>query len=112
MILSPRAVHCAVLLAVVMLSLAVLYADGRGAVPGGRADHRLHRRGADALPVRHHDRRGERRPTRSRETIRGQRLWATAWPPSALLVLLTLVVGHAAIGPAAARLSQLRGDAT
>ena len=33
--------------------------DGRRAVPGGRADHRLHRRGADALPVRDHDRRGE-----------------------------------------------------
>ena len=30
---------------------------GRGAVPGLRADHRVHRRGADAVPVRPHDRR-------------------------------------------------------
>ena len=60
MVLARRAVHCAVLLAVVMLSLAVLYAIARCAVPGLRADHRLHRRGADAVPVRAHDRRGER----------------------------------------------------
>ena len=35
-----------------------------------------------------------------RETIRGQRLWA-GLAAIALLVLLTLIVGHAAIGPAA-----------
>ena len=34
------------------------------------------------------------------ETIRGQRLWA-GLAAIALLVLLTLIVGHAAIGPAA-----------
>ena len=43
-----------------------------------------------------------------RETIRGQRLWA-GLAAIALLVLLTLIVGHAAIGPAAPAYRQLRG---
>jgi NADH-quinone oxidoreductase subunit J len=99
MVLARRAVHCAVLLAVVMLSLAVLYAlDGApflafvqvivytGAVlmlflfvlmiVGISA--------ADSVV----------------ETIRGQRLYA-AIAGIFLLVLLTLVVGHAAIGKGA-----------
>ncbi len=99
MILVPKAVYCAVLLAVVMLSLAVLYALQNapflafvqvivytGAVlmlflfvmmiVGITA--------ADSIV----------------ETIRGQRVFA-ALAGIALLVLLTLVVGHAAIGAAA-----------
>jgi len=100
MVLSPKAVHCAVLLAVAMLSLAVLYALAgapflafvqvivyTGAVlmlflfvlmiVGVTS--------ADALV----------------ETIRGQRVWAVL-AAIGLLVLLLLVIGHAAIGPAAA----------
>jgi NADH-quinone oxidoreductase subunit J len=100
MIIASRAVHCAVLLAVVMLSLAILYAlqDApflafvqvivyTGAVlmlflfvlmiVGVSA--------ADSLV----------------ETIRGQRL-AAAVAGIGLLVLLSLVVGHAALGPTAA----------
>jgi len=100
MVLSPKAVHCAVLLAVAMLSLAVLYALAgapflafvqvivyTGAVlmlflfvlmiVGVTS--------ADALV----------------ETIRGQRVWAVLLAIG-LLVMLLLVIGHAAIGPAAA----------
>ena len=100
MVLARKAVHCAVLLAVVMLSLAVLYALAgapflafvqvivyTGAVlmlflfvlmiVGVTS--------ADALV----------------ETIRGQRVWAVL-AAIGLLVLLLLVIGHAAIGPAAA----------
>ena len=99
MVMSRKAVHCAVLLAVVMLSLAVLYALAgapflafvqiivyTGAVlmlflfvlmiVGVTS--------ADALV----------------ETIRGQRVWAVLLAIG-LLVMLLLVVGHAAIGPAA-----------
>jgi NADH-quinone oxidoreductase subunit J len=97
MVLARRAVMCAVLLAVVMLSLAVLYAMAdapflafvqiivyTGAVlmlflfvimiVGVSA--------ADSL----------------RETIRGQRL-AAGLAGIGLLVLLSLVIGHATIGP-------------
>jgi NADH-quinone oxidoreductase subunit J len=97
MVASRRAVHCAVLLAVVMLVLAVLYATARapflafvqvivytGAVlmlflfvlmiVGVSA--------ADSL----------------RETIRGQRL-AAGLAAIALFALLALTIGHAAIGP-------------
>jgi NADH-quinone oxidoreductase subunit J len=99
MILARKAVHCAVLLAVVMLSLAVLYALAdapflafvqvivyTGAVlmlflfvlmmVGVTA--------ADSIV----------------ETIRGQRLWA-GLAGIALLALLALSIGHAVIGPAA-----------
>jgi NADH-quinone oxidoreductase subunit J len=99
MILARKAVHCAVLLAVVMLSLAALYALAdapflafvqvivyTGAVlmlflfvlmmVGVTA--------ADSIV----------------ETIRGQRLWA-GLAGIALLALLALTIGHAVIGPAA-----------
>jgi len=99
MVLARKAVHCAVLLAIVMLSLAVLYLMlgapflalvqiivSTGAVlmlflfvlmiVGISA--------ADSII----------------ETIRGQRLWATLGG-IAMLVLLSLVVGNAVIGPAA-----------
>jgi NADH-quinone oxidoreductase subunit J len=99
MILSPRAVHCAVLLAVVMLSFAVLYLTA--GAPFLAAVQIIVYTGAvlmlflfvvmivgvSAVDSLH-------------ETIRGQRLWA-GLAAIALLVLLTLTVGHAAIGPAA-----------
>ena len=47
-----KAVHAALLLAVVMISLAILYAVPRRAVPLRGADHRLHRRDPDAVPLR------------------------------------------------------------
>jgi len=98
MILARRAVHCAVLLAVVMLSLAILYAVAgapflafvqiivyTGAVlmlflfvlmiVGVSARDSMH------------------------ETIPGQRL-AAGVAGIALLVLMSLIIGHAAIGPA------------
>src|SRR6516162_3990833 len=69
MVMARRAVHCAVLLAVLMLFLSVLMIVGVTA--------------ADS----------------TRETIPGQRL-AAGLAGIALLVLLALVVGHAAIGEA------------
>ena len=99
MILSPRAVHCAVLLAVVMLSLAVLYLTA--GAPFLAAVQIIVYTGAVLMLflfvimiV------GVSAADSLRETIRGQRLWA-GLAAIALLVLLTLIVGHAAIGPAA-----------
>ena len=54
MILVRQAVHCAIMLAVVMLSPGHHVRDAGRAVPRLRADHRLHRRGPDAVPVRPH----------------------------------------------------------
>src|SRR5262249_3681904 len=99
MILSPRAVHCAVLLAVVMLSLAVLYLTA--GAPFLAAVQIIVYTGAVLMLflfvimiV------GVSAADSLRETIRGQRLWA-GLAAIALLVLLALVVGHAVIGPAA-----------
>ncbi len=99
LILSPRAVHCAVLLAVVMLSLAVLYLTA--GAPFLAAVQIIVYTGAVlmlflfVLMIV-----GVTAADSLRETIRGQRLWAGV-TAIALLVLLTLTVGHAAIGPAA-----------
>ena len=96
MILSPRAVHCAVLLAVVMLSLAVLYLTA--GAPFLAAVQIIVYTGAVLMLflfvimiV------GVSAADSLRETIRGQRLSASL-AAIALLVLLTLIVGHAAIG--------------
>ena len=100
MVLSRKAVHCAVLLAVVMLSLAVLYA--LAGAPFLAFVQIIVYTGAvlmlflfvlmivgvtssDALV----------------ETIRGQRVWAIL-AAIGMLVLLLLVIGHAAIGPVGA----------
>jgi NADH-quinone oxidoreductase subunit J len=98
MILSPRAVHCAVLLAVVMLSLAVLYLTA--GAPFLAAVQVIVYTGAVlmlflfvVMIV------GVSSADSLRETIHGQRLWA-GLAAIALLVLLALVIGHAAIGPA------------
>ena len=99
MIMSPRAVHCAVLLAVVMLSLAVLYLTA--GAPFLAAVQIIVYTGAVlmlflfVLMIV-----GVSAVDSLRETIRGQRLWA-GLAAIALLVLLTVTVGHAAIGPAA-----------
>ena len=108
LVLAPKAVHCAVLLAVVMLSLAVLYA--LAGAPFLAFVQVIVYTGAvlmlflfvlmivgvtssDALV----------------ETIRGQRMWAIL-AAIGLLVLLLLVIGHAAIGPAAAPSSASFGN--
>ncbi len=98
MILSPRAVHCAVLLAIVMLSLAVLYLTA--GAPFLAAVQVIVYTGAVlmlflfVLMIV-----GVSSADSLRETIRGQRLWA-GLAAIALIVLLALVIGHAAIGPA------------
>ena len=98
MILAPRAVHCAVLLAVVMLSLAVLYATA--GAPFLAAVQIIVYTGAVLMLflfvimiV------GVSAADSLRETIRGQRL-AAGLAAIGFLVLLSLIVGHAAIGPA------------
>ena len=47
-----KAVHAALLLAVVMIGLAAAVPGAARAVPVRGADHRLHRRDPDAVPVR------------------------------------------------------------
>jgi NADH-quinone oxidoreductase subunit J len=99
MVLARRAVHCAVLLAVVMLALAVLY--GLQGAPFLAFVQVIVYTGAVLMlflfvlmivGVSSRD--------SVVETIKGQRL-AAAVVGIALLVLLALVIGHAAIGPAA-----------
>ncbi len=99
LVLAPRAVHGAVLLAVVMLSLAVLY--GVAGAPFLAFVQIIVYTGAVlmlflfVLMIV-----GVSAADSMRETIRGQRL-AAGLAGIGLLVLLALVVGHAAIGPAA-----------
>jgi NADH-quinone oxidoreductase subunit J len=100
MVLARRAVHCALLLAVVMLSLAVMYAL-LGA-PFLAFVQVIVYTGAVLMLflfvlmiVGVHSRDS------LVETIKGQRL-AAAVVGIAMLVLLTLIIGHAAIGPQAA----------
>jgi len=96
MVLARKAVHCAVLLAVVMLSLAVLY--GMEGAPFLAFVQVIVYTGAVlmlflfVLMIV-----GVTASDSIVETIRGQRLWA-ALGGIGLLVLLSLVVGHAAIG--------------
>ena len=52
MVFARNAVHSALWLVLTMLCLGVLYMVQAGAVPRLRADHRLHRRDHDAVPVR------------------------------------------------------------
>jgi NADH-quinone oxidoreductase subunit J len=98
MILARRAVHCAVLLAVVMLVLAVLYLTARA--PFLAFVQVIVYTGAVlmlflfVLMIV-----GVSAADSMRETIRGQRMVA-GLAAIAMLVLLALTVGHAAIGPA------------
>lgn len=97
MVLARRAVHCAVLLAVVMLVLAVLYLTARA--PFLAFVQVIVYTGAVlmlflfVLMIV-----GVSAADSMRETIKGQRM-AAGLAAIALLVLLALTVGHAAIGP-------------
>jgi NADH-quinone oxidoreductase subunit J len=99
MVLTRRAVHCAVLLAVVMLSLAVLYAL-QGAPFLAFVQVIVYTGAVLMLFLFVLMIVGISSADSVIETIRGQRL-AAAVAGIGLLVLLALVVGHAAIGPAA-----------
>jgi NADH-quinone oxidoreductase subunit J len=99
MVVTRRAVHCAVLLAVVMLSLAVLYAL-QGAPFLAFVQVIVYTGAVLMLFLFVLMIVGITSADSVVETIRGQRL-AAAVAGIALLVLLVLVIGHAAIGPAA-----------
>jgi NADH-quinone oxidoreductase subunit J len=98
MVLASRAVYCAVLLAVVMLSLAVLYAVA-GAPFLAFVQIIVYTGAVLMLFLFVLMIVGVSAPDSMRETIPGQRL-AAGVAGIALLVLLSLIVGHAAIGPA------------
>jgi NADH-quinone oxidoreductase subunit J len=98
MILARRAVHCAVLLAVVMLSLAVLYAVA-GAPFLAFVQIIVYTGAVLMLFLFVLMIVGVSAADSLRENIPGQRLGAGV-AGIGLLVLLSLIVGHAAIGPA------------
>jgi len=115
MILARRAVHCAVLLAVVMLSLAILYAVA-GAPFLAFVQIIVYTGAVLMLFLFVLMIVGVASKDSLRETIAGQRL-AAGLAAIAFLVLLSLVIGHAAIGPAAPAgirygVSNVRGLAT
>jgi NADH-quinone oxidoreductase subunit J len=99
MVLARKAVHCAVLLAVVMLSLAVLYALA-GAPFLAFVQVIVYTGAVLMLFLFVLMIVGVTSADSVVETIRGQRLWAGT-AGIGLLVLLTLIVGNAVIGPAA-----------
>lgn len=98
MVLARRAVHCALLLAVVMLSLAVFYAM-EGAPFLAFVQVIVYTGAVLMLFLFVLMIVGITAADSIIETIRGQRLWA-ALAGIAMLVLLSLTVGHAVIGPA------------
>jgi NADH-quinone oxidoreductase subunit J len=104
MILARKAVHCALMLAVVMLSLAVMYVM-LGAPFLAFVQVIVYTGAVLMLFLFVLMIVGITAADSVIETIRGQRLWA-ATGGIALLVLLALVVGHATIGPAAPSSSQ------
>ena len=99
MILARRAVHCAVLLAVVMLSLAVLYAM-LGAPFLAFVQVIVYTGAVLMLFLFVVMLIGTNSSESLTEVIRGQRLWA-ALAAICLAVLLIVGIGHAAIGSAA-----------
>src|SRR6266699_624671 len=99
MIMIRRAVHCAVLLAVVMLVLALMYAM-QGAPFLAFVQVIVYTGAVLMLFLFVMMIVGITASDSIVETIRGQRLFA-GLAGIALLVLLILVVGHASIGPAA-----------
>jgi NADH-quinone oxidoreductase subunit J len=99
MVLARRAVHCAMLLAVVMLSLACYYAM-LGAPFLAFVQIIVYTGAVLMLFLFVMMIVGISAADSIIETIRGQRMWA-ALAGIAMLVLLSLVVGHAVIGPAA-----------
>ena len=99
MIMTRRAVHCAVLLAIVMLILAAMYAM-QGAPFLAFVQVIVYTGAVLMLFLFVMMIVGITAADSIIETIKGQRLWA-ALSGIALFVLLALVVGHAAIGAAA-----------
>jgi NADH-quinone oxidoreductase subunit J len=97
MVLAPRAVHCALLLAVVMLSLAVFYAE-LGAPFLAFVQVIVYTGAVLMLFLFVLMIVGVTSRDSLVETIRGQRV-AAALVGIGMLVLLVLVIGHAAIGP-------------
>jgi len=108
MILARRAVHCALFLAIVMLSLAVMYAM-LGAPFLAFVQVIVYTGAVLMLFLFVLMIVGITAADSIIETIRGQRLWA-ALGGIALLVLLSLVIGHAVIGPAAPASAQFGND--
>jgi NADH-quinone oxidoreductase subunit J len=99
MILTRRAVHCAIMLAVVMLILAAMYAM-QGAPFLAFVQVIVYTGAVLMLFLFVMMIVGVSAADSIIETIRGQRLWA-GLAGITLLIMLALVVGHAAIGPAA-----------
>src|ERR1700729_2996862 len=99
MVLARRAVHCALMLAVVMLSLAVMYAM-LGAPFLAFVQVIVYTGAVLMLFLFVLMIVGITAADSVIETLRGQRLWAGIGG-IALLVLMALVVGNAVIGPAA-----------
>jgi NADH-quinone oxidoreductase subunit J len=108
MIMARKAVHCALLLAVVMLSLAVMYAM-LGAPFLAFVQVIVYTGAVLMLFLFVLMIVGISAADSVIETIRGQRLWA-AVGGIALLVLLSLVIGHAAIGSAPRASAQFGND--
>ena len=99
MVLARKAVHCALMLAVVMLSLAVMYLM-LGAPFLAFVQVIVYTGAVLMLFLFVLMIVGITAADSIIETIRGQRMWATLAGIS-MLVLLSLVIGHAVIGPAA-----------
>ncbi|HXW87163.1 MAG TPA: NADH-quinone oxidoreductase subunit J [Streptosporangiaceae bacterium] len=97
MILARRAVHCALLLAVVMLSLSVFYLMN-GAPFLALVQIIVYTGAVLMLFLFVLMIVGITAADSIIETIRGQRLWA-ALAGITMLILLSLVIGHAVIGP-------------
>jgi NADH-quinone oxidoreductase subunit J len=107
MVLARKAVHCAILLAIVMLSLAVFYAM-EGAPFLAFVQVIVYTGAVLMLFLFVLMIVGITAADSIIETIRGQRMWA-ALAGIAMLILLGLVIGHAVIGPDAPSSSQF-GD--
>jgi NADH-quinone oxidoreductase subunit J len=99
MVLARRAVHCAIFLAVIMLSLAVFYAM-QGAPFLAFVQVIVYTGAVLMLFLFVLMIVGVTSADSLVETIRGQRLWAVL-AALGLLVMFTLLVGNAVIGPAA-----------
>jgi NADH-quinone oxidoreductase subunit J len=108
MILVRQAVHCAMMLAVVMLSLSVMYAM-QGAPFLAFVQVIVYTGAVLMLFLFVVMLIGVNSAESLKETIRGQRLWA-ALAAIGLAVLLIVGVGHAAIGSAPAQTSAYSSD--
>jgi NADH-quinone oxidoreductase subunit J len=108
MILVRQAVHCALMLAVVMLCIAVMYAM-QGAPFLAFVQVIVYTGAVLMLFLFVVMLIGVTSPDSLKETIRGQRLWA-ALAATGLAVLLIVGIGHAAIGTAAPTTSAQGAD--